>query len=64
MEQLLENYFKFVKKLLPGEKGVTKIGLDIGVNSCKYVALARMGDNYEIQGWGIEPIDPRATGAA
>ncbi len=58
MEQLLENYFRFVKRFLPDEKGVTKIGLDIGLNSCKFIALAKMGDKYEIQGWGIEPIDP------
>ena len=56
MEQLLENYFSFVKKLLPDEKGVTKVGLDIGVDSCKFIALARMGEKYEIQAWGIESI--------
>lgn len=53
---MLENYFRFVKKFLPDEKGVTKIGLDIGVNSCKFIALAKMGDKYEIQAWGIESI--------
>jgi type IV pilus assembly protein PilM len=58
MEQLLENYFRFVKQLLPDEKGITKVGLDIGVNSCKFIALAKMGDKYEIQAWGIEPIGP------
>jgi type IV pilus assembly protein PilM len=57
MEQLLENYFRFVKRFLPDEKGITKVGLDIGVNSCKFVALAKMGDKYELQAWGIEPID-------
>jgi type IV pilus assembly protein PilM len=57
MEQLLDNYFRFVKRFLPDEKGITKVGLDIGVNSCKFIALAKMGDKYEIQAWGIEPIE-------
>jgi type IV pilus assembly protein PilM len=58
MEQLLTNYFRFVKKFLPDEKGVTQIGFDIGVDSCKFVALAWMGEKYELQAWGIEPIGP------
>ncbi len=58
LNQWLKSYFRFVKRLFPDEKGVTKVGLDIGVNSCKFVELAQMGEKYEIQGWGVEPLDP------
>lgn len=58
LNQWLNSYFRFVKKLFPKEKGVAKVGLDIGVNSCKFVELAQMGEKYEIQGWGVEPLDP------
>lgn len=54
LNHLLEQYFRFVKRFLPSEKGVTKVGLDLTGNSCKFVELAQMGDQYEIQGWGIE----------
>lgn len=54
LNQLLEEYFRFVKKLLPSEKGVTKVGLDLTSNCVKFVELAQIGEQYEIQGWGIE----------
>lgn len=54
LNQFLEEYFRFVKKLLPSEKGVTKVGLDLTSNSVKFVELAQIGEQYEIQGWGIE----------
>lgn len=54
LNHLLEEYFRFVKRFLPSEKGVTKVGLDLTGNSCKFVELAQIGDKYEIQGWGIE----------
>jgi type IV pilus assembly protein PilM len=34
----------------------TPVGLDMGVNSCKAVALKRHGDRYELLSWQIEPI--------
>ena len=54
LNHLLEQYFRFVKTFLPSEKGVTKVGLDLTGNSCKFVELVQMGEKYEIQGWGIE----------
>ncbi len=54
---LLEQYFRFVKKLLPSEKGVSKVGFDLTPTSCKYLQLAQIGDGYEIQGWGIESFE-------
>lgn len=54
LNSLLEQYFRFVKRLLPNEKGVTKIGLDLTGTSCKFVELAQIGEKYEVQGWGIE----------
>lgn len=61
LNHLLEQYFRFVKKFLPSEKGVTKVGLDLTGNSCKFVELAQIGDHYEIQGWGIEPFAGNAV---
>lgn len=55
---LMEQYFRFVKKLLPGEKGVSKVGFDLTNDSCKYVALAQTGESYEIQSWGIKSFEP------
>lgn len=55
---LLEQYFRFVKKLLPGEKGAPKVGFDLTNDSCKYVILAQTGEGYEIQGWGVKSFEP------
>ncbi|MBL8013484.1 MAG: type IV pilus assembly protein PilM [Candidatus Omnitrophica bacterium] len=55
---LMEQYFRFVKKLLPGEKGVSKVGFDLTNDSCKYVALTQTGESYEIQSWGIRSFEP------
>lgn len=54
INHLLDEYFRFVKKLLPSEKGVTKVGLDLTSHGVKFIELAQVGDRYEIEGWGIE----------
>ena len=61
LNRLLKDYFLFIKRILPGEKGVTKVGLDIGLNSCKFIELVGMGDKYEIKDWGVEPFNPAET---
>ena len=56
MSQLLEKYFTAVRHIIPLKKDEPCVGLDIGVDSCKAVEVARVENSLEILKWGIEPI--------
>ena len=56
MHPFLNNYFNIVKKLLPGPKQISSVGLDIGVSECKLVELSKVGDALELSQYLTEPI--------
>ncbi len=56
MQKFVDNYLAFIKKFVPKEEGLSSIGLDIGLNSCKLVEVIKKGASFELITWAIEPI--------
>ena len=56
MNNLLQNYFKFIKRFIPKKKEGSSVGLDIGINSCKMVEIYKEGESIKILNWAIQPI--------
>lgn len=63
MNQLLEKYFQIVKNIIPEKDRSTTVGIDIGVESCKIIELAKNGETYEILRCGIEAISNSDIGS-
>lgn len=57
MLRLLDNYLSIVKKMIPQAVAEPSIGLDIGIDSCKLVALGKRENSYVVLNWGVEPIE-------
>ncbi len=65
MNQFLDQYLSFVRKLLPqNESGATSIGLDIEASSCRMVELIKRGNSFEIVQWASQVIENGDTAEA
>ncbi len=56
MQNLLEQYLTFIKRLIPIKPVKPAVGLDIGENSCKMVEIKQKGDTFQLLNWAVEPI--------
>ena len=56
MPPAFDNYFKFIRKMIPEKKLGTAIGLDIGTQECRMVEISSKGHSYELMQWAVEPI--------
>ncbi|MCA9401522.1 MAG: hypothetical protein KC713_07830, partial [Candidatus Omnitrophica bacterium] len=57
MHKFLDSYFQIIRKFLP-EKGVEpSIGIDIGLEECKYVVLERENEEFVLVQCGTQSID-------
>ncbi|MBF0521476.1 MAG: type IV pilus assembly protein PilM [Candidatus Omnitrophica bacterium] len=56
MHILLENYFKFIKRLIPHKTGGISVGLDIGPAECKLVAISKNNNSFELKDLMVEPV--------
>jgi type IV pilus assembly protein PilM len=64
MHALLDNYFKFVKKVVPSGYQGSVVGLEIGGGACKAVELKRKADGFEVLRWQAQTVDaPEEKGA-
>ena len=56
MSNLLNSYYKLIKRLIPAKSEGCSVGLDIGAGECKAVALSKAGKGFQLVNWAIEPI--------
>jgi type IV pilus assembly protein PilM len=57
LQAFLTKYLNFISGFLPKSNPQTVVGFDIGTSSVKAVEIVSNGDSYEIQNWGLAPID-------
>ena len=57
MNPFLENYFRFIKRVLPSDRQGSFIGLDMGLMAFRAIELARRPNGFEVLRWKIEPLD-------
>ncbi len=57
MSPVIENYFKFIRRMIPQRIPGTAVGLDIGTRECRMVEIALKGNSYEVINWSIKPVN-------
>ena len=57
MRRLLENYFQFIKKVIPSKPDQSSVGLDIGTSECKLAEIKKTNHSFELLNLAIEPVN-------
>ncbi len=56
MASILDQYFNFVRRLIPQEVQENAVGLDIGSGECKLVEIKKTGNTFQLLDWAVEPV--------